>query len=166
MITVGVDSYITLEYADDYMSTASEEVRTAWEALTESQREAVLKKSATQIDNIIYTGQRKYVGQTMAFPRTKGVQTYSSDLTIGIPENVRIAQIENAMFLLETTSSKQIAKARQRARAGITKYELADWKETYSGNTYSVYDETNKLANEEVLVYLNRYRNGSFKSVI
>ena len=166
MITVGVDSYITLEYADDYMSTASEEVRTAWEALTESQREAILKKSAAQIDNIIYTGQRKYVGQTMAFPRTKGVQVHSSDLTVGIPENVRIAQIENATFLLDTASSKQLEKAKQRAKAGITKIELADWKETYGGKTYSVYDESNKLANEEVLVYLNRYRNGSFKSVI
>lgn len=166
MITVGVDSYITLEYAESYMATASEEVRTAWESLDDTAKEAILKKSAAQIDNIIYTGQRKYVGQTMAFPRTKGVQIESSDLTVGIPENVRIAQIENAMFLLDTKSSNQLAKARQRARAGITKFELADWKETYGGTTYSVYDETNKLANEQVLVYLNRYRNGSFKSVI
>lgn len=166
MITVGVDSYITLEYAESYMSSATEEVRTAWESLTESGKEAILKKSAAQIDNIIYTGQRKYVGQTMAFPRTRGDQIKSDDLTIGIPENVRIAQIENATFLLDTKSAKQVAQARQRAASGITKYELADWKETYGGKTYSVYDESNKLANENVLVYLNRYRNGSFKSVI
>jgi glutamate dehydrogenase (NADP+) len=35
MITVGVDSYITLEYAESYMATASEEVRAAREAAKE-----------------------------------------------------------------------------------------------------------------------------------
>lgn len=125
-LTIGTDSYVTVEGADayvteNYLDTDSKAV--AWAALSTAKKEIMLRRAARQVDLVPYPGQR--TGQAMAWPRKStswGNGWYitivpfmsfqvpqvdysnivfgdvrSSDPAITVPARIQAAQVEEAL---------------------------------------------------------------------
>lgn len=117
-LQVSINSYVTVEEADDYISSlylSKNEARVAWEKLTDEDKKTALLSSCKSLNTLKYTGKRKYAGQKMEFPRVNsyvagvyytrvfdpahdqglgGVSASSSD---GL-DKAKMAQIENALW--------------------------------------------------------------------
>ena len=76
-LSVGTDSYVTLEEANNIVASnllSSDATRTAWNNASDSDREVALRKSCKAIDKLRdFVGKRKYKSQTLEFPRVKTV---------------------------------------------------------------------------------------------
>lgn len=169
-LEVGTNSYVTIEYADDFFNARYGDEENRWTNLTEYQKEIVLIQAAQLIDALPFKGIKNSLDQPMAFPRSlvskhnvefvkssvknivnpntidvgypqdpyyrvEGLTVY---LDVGTPEAVRIAQCEEAAYLLEVQSSSGFKSA----LSGITSVTVGPVRETYDvgkvfqANTY------------------------------
>lgn len=72
MLTVGVDTYISLEDAEILIaktSLSSDPAYKKWTELTNADKEVLLRNSCRAINNLKFNGRREKVGQIMEFPR-------------------------------------------------------------------------------------------------
>ena len=72
MLTVGVDTYISLEDAEiliEKTSLSSDPAYKKWTELTNADKEVLLRNSCRSIDNMKFNGRRAKVGQLLEFPR-------------------------------------------------------------------------------------------------
>lgn len=91
------DSYVSLEYADDYFLSRNE---TSWESLKDVEKMAALVKATDYVDNIFdWNGVRKSPEQTLNFPR-KGLRSKDGYLIEGIPNNIKQAVCEAVLVLV------------------------------------------------------------------
>lgn len=96
MVTVG---YVTTTEASEYIAaryTSDDPKRLAWEALEDTNKEVYLLRSVEAINGLPFPGRPTLPTQSYAFPR------WPSSV---IPEEVKAAQIENALSLSDTTES-------------------------------------------------------------
>lgn len=101
--TVGganADSYATLAEAAAYLDVQPGRKKTRWTALTDPQREAALLMATQAIESMRFHGVKSTTTQALAFPRT--VDTHDSGVTYFIPPNVKYAQIETALSVVES----------------------------------------------------------------
>lgn len=75
-LTVGVDSYVTLEDAEHYIEdnySSIDDYKIVWSRLSNSDKEALLRSSCKAIDGLRnnFAGRVKTFGQKLAFPRMK-----------------------------------------------------------------------------------------------
>lgn len=73
MLTVGVDSYVSLEDADSYvksMYTDDSDLYISWFGLSDTSKEAWLRRSTKALDNLKYQGEKLNYSQRLQFPRT------------------------------------------------------------------------------------------------
>ena len=151
-LTVGVDSYVTLEeaeklIADNHLSTSDIVVK--WNTLSDSDKEVMLRTSCRDIDNLKFDGRRERVGQKLEFPRVLTYPTgYGYRLFIGqLSDNglidgdystdgglsfVKQAQVENAIYhsYLDDTVNKQVGINIK----GITSKKAGPISESYDIN--------------------------------
>lgn len=111
--TVGTDSYVTVSEADEYIENHRRELdplRVHWSVLTDPEKELYLRQSCRQIERVMFVGQKYYVGQKLAFPRRRSgigyiprnpIYGYMRD-DCAVPQEVKAAQIENALGLIKT----------------------------------------------------------------
>ena len=72
MLTVGFDSYVTLEEANSIASGTNLSTDRAyhfWLGLTDADKEVLLRNSCRSIDNLKFDGRRKNLSQVLEFPR-------------------------------------------------------------------------------------------------
>ena len=72
MLTVGVDSYISLADADQYtqsMYTKGNELYDSWFGLSDEAKEAWLRRSTKALDRLKYQGEKRSYSQKLQFPR-------------------------------------------------------------------------------------------------
>lgn len=72
MLTVGTDSYVTLEDANSYVEknyTTSNAYRRKWEQLTDQDKESLLRSSTSAIDQLKFIGAKRSRSQRLQFPR-------------------------------------------------------------------------------------------------
>lgn len=116
MLTIGIDSYITVTEADAYLAlnyTKFNPVFVSWGAIDEVDKEVYLRQAAIKIDALMLHGQKWDTAQTMQFPR-KRIEPNQYYLTfrfgpmlgwsIGekeVPPEVKAAQAEEAIALLD-----------------------------------------------------------------
>lgn len=157
-LTVGVDSYCTLEDAEHYIEenySSIDEYRIVWSRLSNSDKEALLRSSCKAIDGLRnnFAGRVKTFGQKLAFPRMKlnslsfGIQDIygepyqEADLSYfsyrqGFGDDglkaAGEAQIENSVAAANLVGSVR-ANATDRI-AGITSKAIGSLKETYNRN--------------------------------
>ena len=117
-ITVGVNSYVTLDEANEYL--AYQLGKETWEILNESQKECYLITAARNIDSLLLNGSKADPKQAMAFPRFNDAE---ADI-----EPVKIAQILEALAL----SDKEKFKRRTLQEQGIKSISLGSSSESYS----------------------------------
>lgn len=72
MLTVGVDSYVTLDDANNIAaatSLSSDKAYQKWLTLTDSDKEVLLRNSCRDINSLKFDGRRKQLSQLLEFPR-------------------------------------------------------------------------------------------------
>lgn len=102
MLEINNDSYVSIEYADQYVNDnypEYDDLAVVWGVLTERDKEAYLRASAWQIETLVLQGVPLYKDQPMQFPRKECFReaTYTNPT---VPDEVKDAQVENAIALL------------------------------------------------------------------
>lgn len=156
-LTVGVDSYVTLDEANliinnNYLS--SSDILIKWGGLSDSDKEVMLRTSCRDINNLKFDGRRAVVGQKLEFPRVLTYPVgigyrlfigqyvdnglidgdYSSD---GGLTEVKQAQVENAIYhcYLDDSVINQVGVNIK----GITSKKAGPISESY--NTNNIYNK-------------------------
>ena len=116
MLTVGENSYITLEEAEDCLDGAVG--GEAWIDLEPVQKRRYLLAAAQNVDSLLFTGRKSDCNQPMAFPRAP-LET--------VPNAVKLAQALEALAL----SDAQAASRRKLQEQGVASISLGKASESY-----------------------------------
>lgn len=149
-LTVGEDSYVTLEEADSLINknyTSTSRLMVKWNSLSVNDKECMLRTSCRDINNLKLRGKRARTNQTLEFPRSVqtmsgyGYTLYVSQFTDnqfvsadtysgGGLKEVKEAQVENALYHadLDDLVSEQVGVNIQ----GITSKKAGPIAETYN----------------------------------
>jgi hypothetical protein len=157
-LTVGTDTYISLVNADTYLTNhymSTDTKLTAWNALSNSDCEVLLRKAAKVIDAQPIAGYKADLTQTMAFPRAVYTDAYKNypHLTpiipylvedyyvqTEVPADVKYAQCEIAIDLISPSKRKELQ------REGVKSFSLGSLSENYgSGRDNSLPYEAREL---------------------
>lgn len=118
MLTVGVDSYVSLEEAEKIaheQHISTDKALVVWDSLSDSDKEVLLRTSCKSIDNLKFNGRRRNYSQVLEFPRDSnypsgiGFRLYISHFidnglysgaggSDGGLSQVKIAQVINAVM--------------------------------------------------------------------
>ena len=123
----GIDSYVTLAEADDYVANFYAQI--SWSELSETQKEQRLVLACERLEALPFTGRKRLRGQNLLFPR------WPSDT---VPQAIKAAQIEIAVLDLRNDASAVVADAAKRAalqQQGVTAYTIGHLSESYGSGT-------------------------------
>ena len=155
-LTVGVDSYVSLEDAETLAANtmlSSDKAYKFWSELSDSDKEVLLRNSCRSIDNLKFDGRRQKASQVLEFPRVHQMPSglgyrlyigqlydnglYSSQDGDGGISLVRQAQVINAVYAgyYNELAEKQIAINIQ----GLTSRKTGPISETYNRNRNGAY---------------------------
>ena len=99
MLEVGVNTYVTITEADDYIESnfgEYDDLAVIWGVLSNREKERYLRASLGQIEALVIPGRPLDRDQPLQFPRC-GV--FRSGI---IPQEVKDAQVENAVEILNS----------------------------------------------------------------
>ena len=116
-ITVGENSYIDIEGADEYF--AGRLHAESWTGADDSTKEAALKQATRTIDRLLLKGRKTDEDQKLAFPRYPDTE---------VPEAVKEACCEEALALLERGNSQR----RKLQQEGVIAVTVGNVSETYA----------------------------------
>jgi hypothetical protein len=116
-ITVGENSYIDIEEADEYF--AGRLHAESWGQADDETKEKALKQATREIDQQPLKGRKTETSQTLAFPRYPDSE---------VPEAVKDACCEVALALLERGNSQR----RKLQQEGVQSFSLGNMSETYA----------------------------------
>ena len=162
MLTVGVDTYVTLEEANQYISdhfASTDPLRIQWEAMSEGDREVYLRKAFVQINQLPYTGKPVKNTQTLPFPR------YAQDgfTVVYNTDNLKKAQTEQAIGLTDTVAAQDVSDRLRLRRAGVRSYRIGDLSETFVNGTPSESASNFFGLVEAAYRYLSGWLRGGYK---
>ena len=116
-ITVGENSYIDIEGADEYF--AGRLHAESWGETSDADKEKALRQATKTIDRQPLRGRKTEPGQALAFPRYPDTE---------IPEVVKEACCEEALAMLERGNSQR----RKLQQEGVQSFSLGNMSETYA----------------------------------
>ena len=116
-ITVGENSYIDIEEANEYF--AGRLHAESWGQADDNTKEKALKQATREIDQQPLKGRKTETSQTLAFPRYPDSE---------VPEAVKDACCEVALALLERGNSQR----RKLQQEGVQSFSLGNMSETYA----------------------------------
>jgi len=116
-ITVGENSYIDIEGADEYFAGRLHAER--WGETSDADKEKALRQATKEIDRQLLKGRKATDTQELAFPRYPDTE---------IPEAVKEACCEIALALLERGNSQR----RKLQQEGVQSFTLGNMSETYA----------------------------------
>jgi len=116
-ITVGENSYIDIEEADEYFTGRLH--AESWGETDNSTKEAALKQATRTIDRQLLKGRKATDTQELAFPRYPDEE---------VPETVKEACCEIALALLERGNSQR----HKLQQEGVQSFTLGNMSETYA----------------------------------
>jgi hypothetical protein len=171
-LTVGTDTYATLEEATTYIGKhypSAAAKRVAWEALDEADQEIYMRLATEKIDRCQFQGIKAQTSQALEFPRffyqdALPIVYEPEDLsteTSTVPEDVKAAEVEEALELVspgEDTDEKNL-------RTGAVKsYRIGNLSEDY-GSSAAKSTAAYKLNSSRAVELLEKYINGSYRIV-
>ena len=115
-ITVGENSYIDIEEADEYFSGRLH--AESWSGADSETKEKALRQATKEIDRQPIRGRKTDISQSLAFPRYPDTE---------IPEAVKEACCEEALALLERGNSQR----RKLQQEGVQSFSIGNMSETY-----------------------------------
>ena len=116
-ITVGENSYIDIEEADEYFTGRLHAER--WGETSDADKEKALRQATKEIDRQLLKGRKATETQELAFPRYPDTE---------VPEAVKEACCEIALALLERGNSQR----RKLQQEGVQSFSLGNMSETYT----------------------------------
>lgn len=128
MLTVGVDTYATLEEVNKYIQEnylSTDMLRIAWDSLSDEDREVYIRRAFQQINALPYTGRPSARNQVLSFPRCPWSP---EDWTA-----VKLAQACQAFSLSDTNAQADMEQRKALQRAGVKSYRIGDLSETFGG---------------------------------
>ncbi|SEP80234.1 hypothetical protein SAMN04487977_101470 [Treponema bryantii] len=153
------DSYVTVEFANDYFSDRGV---TGWDSLTNSKKEQSLIRATDFIDNIYqWYGKKAHTEQSLRFPRIE-LKDYEGQDVVGVPTCLKQAVCDAAILVSKGTELFQ------------TKNENGDvTSETITtlSFTYAKSDKSEAIASTTLYDSINTklrglFRDGSKHSII
>lgn len=144
MLTVGVNTYITVDEANQILSPERDYNR--WAVLTNVDKESYLVMAARNIDGVYYAGRKADPEQSLSFPRR-----YQPE----VPANIKLAQALQALYL----SDNPVYMRKQLQSQGVTSITLGKASESY-GNISSNNSASGVLCHD-ALCLLRPYMLGS-----
>ena len=129
MLTVGVDSYVSLSETENYIKDnvlSDRESRKAWSVQSDEHKEILLKNACADIQAQVFSGKKLDLSQKLAFPRVR-IDSVSDD------ETIKSAQIEQALFI-NTSAFADFESRRALMLQGVKSFSLGDLSESYSDN--------------------------------
>jgi hypothetical protein len=145
-ITVGTDTYISLADAETYVAgqyISTDSKYTAWDALSDDDKEILLKRATKLIDRQPLVGIKAVDSQTLEFPRA--IQTdynrrdlpivhtyFSSDWYVQTetPDEVKNAQVEIALQYADG-----VPKRVELQQQGVKSFSLGKLSESYGAGS-------------------------------
>lgn len=144
-ITVGTDTYVTVAEADTYIAEhymSTDFQRIEWETLDDVNKEIVLRNATPSIGNIKLNGRKKDSDQVLSFPRcyknayylpiswyeTKDIDGYSMHCEVDVPDNIKYAQVAEAIELCKATKDSSDYMA---LNGAVKSYSITGLSETY-----------------------------------
>lgn len=165
-LTIGTDTYISLDDAQEYLSEnyiSTDEKLIAWNALSDTDKEILLRKALKTIEAQPYAGFKACSTQTLEFPRalyTSIPQDIYAPSQIWpdnwyvqseVPSAVKYAQCEIAFETASGTSNRVKLQ-----RQGVKSFSLGNLSETYSG-------ASNSIVSHEAKELLKPYIGGGYR---
>lgn len=147
MLTVGTDSYVTIEEADEIVRLLSDspQLKDEWFNLSDSDKECKLRNACYRIESMRLASHKHSISQELQFPR-------GTDSTV--PERVKQAQVLEAMQSLDTAA----AKRRELQEQGVKSVSIGNTSESYSDSGSTSYGT---LTSREAYTLLKPYLLGS-----
>ncbi len=159
MLVLGVDTYITIEDANNYVKThylTTDPLRIQWEAFVEEDKEVLLRKSFDQINQLPYTGCPKDPKQLLPFPRKHNFN--AQDM-----QNVGYAQTEQAIAISDTVTAQENANRIKLRRAGVVQYTIGDLSEKFQSGLPSESNATMFSLSEKAYSFLSKWLQGGYR---
>lgn len=165
-LTIGTDTYISLDDAQEYLSEnyiSTDEKLIAWNALSDTDKEILLRKALKIVDSQPYTGFKVQTTQTLEFPRAiytmipsdvyepSGIWPENWYVQSEVPDAVKYAQCEIALETASGTSNRVKLQ-----RQGVKSFSLGNLSETYSG-------ASNSIVSHEAKELLKPYIGGGYR---
>ena len=122
--------YVDLAYADEYVSLhflSTDDLRFSWEALSDEDKEVLLRRSFETIETLRFTGVKTSPGQPYAFPRFPSTE---------VPEAIKAAQVENAISLSDSSTTEDAAFYNKLWQWGVESYTIGNLSESISSGAY------------------------------
>ena len=167
MITVGTDSYVTVEEADAYIAEhylLADEQRKTWEAAGDD-KETALRRACAALNSLMYRGVEYSLGQPLAFPRYFGENCiradeiiYLPDISPEVPREVMAAQIEEAIEIISPTVATENKDIRNNP---VQSYSIGHLSETFE--TASVGSLQSALASVRAQALIRPYTGGGYE---
>lgn len=147
MLTVGTDSYVTIEEADEIVRLLSEspQAKDGWFNLSDSDKECKLRNACYRLDSMRFGSFKHSISQELQFPR-------GTDSTV--PERIKQAQVLEAMQSLDTAA----ARRRELQDQGVKSVSIGNTSESYSDGSLASYGT---LTSREAYTLLKPYLLGS-----
>ena len=159
MLIEGVDTYITIAEANDYVNKyflTTDPLRVQWDALPENDKEVYLRRSFDQINQLPFTGAPKSPCQTLPFPR-------KCNFTAQDMQNVKYAQAEQAIALSDTVAAQETVDRIKLRRAGVVQYTIGDLSEKFQSGLPSESNATFFGLAERAYKLLSKWLSGGYR---
>lgn len=126
MLKVGVDSYVTLDEALEYIKDMHGQ-STHESFSTNSNNEVLLRQGCALLESLQYAGRKVSTGQGLSFPR------YSPPVkpNVEVPKAIKQAQIEIALAFADSKTLKDHKFYEQLRAYGIQSYSMGSLSESF-----------------------------------
>lgn len=134
MLTIGTDSYVTVEYADGYIAEhylpeSIEQKR--WSDLGTEEKEIRLRLACEELEQLPWQGAAIAMDQPLAFPRTP----YQTSTATEAPPKIKNAQVELALWRSDDQAQADAAQREQLKLEGVQSVSLGSLSMSFSGNS-------------------------------
>jgi len=131
MLEVGTNTYVSREYADEYITSrykTNNEDRNRWRETPEEDKEILLISACDELNNLQWQGRTAVKGQAMAFPRLPFQYGKTDEIA---PLRVKQAQVELALWLSDDTRQSKLSKRQELQSQGVESFSIGDLSESY-----------------------------------
>lgn len=134
MIEVNVNSYVSLEEANEYFATRLG--AEFWETLDDTQKEKALITATKRIDRLPFVGYKQNLKQPLQFPRYYYASCYyNGGLSVAdVPEQLKNAVCEEALTTLQYIENNSEEIYNGAISANYQSLKLGDASITYSSS--------------------------------
>lgn len=117
-------SYSSVQEANDYVAqhyVSSDATRTTWESLQDEDKQVLLNKAFSIIENLPLRGRKTEIDQPCAFPRCPDKE---------VPDVVKNAECELALAFSDSDLNSSIKDYRRMIDYGISSYSVGNFSES------------------------------------